>query len=255
MNEIDAAEPSGRGRDIGKDLEPALRELCGALRHGWRLDNGPTQRCVDCGANPEAMKSAAAAEIEHVQRAVGDLGRGNADGQDRIDRLFRRHLQVVDRHCRGHEGNDVGDLAVIIALSAGGERRCKIRENVGNDGHYSPCRLSCVLNVVGRFIAKPPPCPPPAWVAAAWRGFHEPPRGDIYAGWPVHRRCGARGRHAGDSYHGCQDALSRLIHRAGHSVQERRRWTRKRSAIWSIGRSPRAPMGLFRSAPRARARR
>jgi hypothetical protein len=83
---------------------------------------------VDRGANPEAVESAAAAEIEHVQRPVGDL-------------------------------------AVGVALSAGGERRCKIRENVGNDGHYSPCRLSCAHNVVGRFIAKPPPCPPPAWVA------------------------------------------------------------------------------------------
>jgi hypothetical protein len=38
VNEVVAAEPSGR--DIGKDREPALRELCGALRHGRRLDNG-----------------------------------------------------------------------------------------------------------------------------------------------------------------------------------------------------------------------
>src|ERR1700733_10878996 len=99
------------------------------------------------------------------ESSIGGFGRSDTGGQDRIDGLFRRHLQIVDRHCCRHVGDDVRQFGVIVALSAGGERRRKIRENPGNDGHYSPCRLSYMRNVVGRFIAKPPPCPPPAWVA------------------------------------------------------------------------------------------
>jgi hypothetical protein len=91
---------------------------------------------VDRGANPEAVESAAAAEIEHVQRPVGDL-------------------------------------AVGVALSAGGERRCKIRENVGNDGHYSPCRLSCAHNVVGTSQNRHPVHRQLG--SPGGRGFHDPP--------------------------------------------------------------------------------
>ena len=204
MNEIDAAERGGSGGDIGEDLEPALellpRQLCGALGHRRRLDDGPAQRRADCGRDAQVMKAAAAAEVEHVQRPLGQFGRRNADRQDRIDRLFRRHLQAVDRHRRGHVGDDFGELAVIIALSAGGERRCKIRENVGNDGQSLPLWRSSpvALCARGRFIAKPAPCPPFPRPAAG-RGFHARDRRRYLCaiGPSIAASCGLRGRRAG----------------------------------------------------------
>jgi hypothetical protein len=65
VNEVVAAEPSGR--DIGKDREPALRELLRRAPPWPASRQRPNAGCVDRGANPEAVESAAAAEIEHVQ--------------------------------------------------------------------------------------------------------------------------------------------------------------------------------------------
>ena len=245
VDEIDLAEHGGGGGDIGKDIEAVLRKFGGALRHRRRLHDGPAQRCTNCRNDPEIVKAAAAAEVEHRNRPAADFRSSNPDGHDRIDRLFRRKLPLVHGQ-RGLIGDDVRDVGIVITRPASGQRRRKIRENLSDDSQSMPLvRAAISIKAEHTDSTLNGLCPPHRGIRAigcnCWGLSSAVVTRYLCDSGAAFRRRAPRRCAANKppslafhgSSHGRQDTLSRLIYRARHPVQER---VRRRESVPRAGR-------------------